>query len=136
MSKRGLPTALKMRHDAHYVDALTSSAGTLANGYINVDTGAPPGQGIVGQTIQYHGTADRYATAGAQTIATLYSDPTTATSSPAVTMRSVGSAGGHAAAFSYDLARSIEILSRTPSVLRAWLAGVPHEAGECHVREA
>lgn len=28
MSKRGLPTALKMRHDAHYVDALTSSAGT------------------------------------------------------------------------------------------------------------
>ena len=27
VSKRGLPTALKMRHDAHYVDALTNSAG-------------------------------------------------------------------------------------------------------------
>lgn len=27
MSKRGLPVSLKMRHDAHYVDALTTSAG-------------------------------------------------------------------------------------------------------------
>ena len=27
MSKRGLPATLKMRHDEHYVDALTSSAG-------------------------------------------------------------------------------------------------------------
>ncbi|HXT71778.1 MAG TPA: ParB/RepB/Spo0J family partition protein [Vicinamibacterales bacterium] len=27
MSKRGLPVTLKMRHDAHYVDALTTSAG-------------------------------------------------------------------------------------------------------------
>ena len=27
MSKRGLPTTLKMRHDAHYVDALTTQAG-------------------------------------------------------------------------------------------------------------
>jgi ParB family chromosome partitioning protein len=28
VSKRGLPVALKMRHDAHYVDALTSTAAT------------------------------------------------------------------------------------------------------------
>jgi ParB family chromosome partitioning protein len=28
VSKRGLPTALKMRHDEHYVDALSNSAGT------------------------------------------------------------------------------------------------------------
>ena len=28
MSKRGLPISLKMRHDAHYVEALASSAGT------------------------------------------------------------------------------------------------------------
>ena len=27
MSKRGLPVTLKMRHDAHYVDALATSAG-------------------------------------------------------------------------------------------------------------
>ena len=86
---------------------LSSPTGTLANGYLKVDTSAPPGQGIVGQTIQYHGSADRYTTAGAQTIATLYSDAATATSNPAVTMRSVGTNGGHAAAFTYDLARSV-----------------------------
>lgn len=28
MSKRGLPVSLRMRHDAHYVDALAASAGT------------------------------------------------------------------------------------------------------------
>ena len=41
------------------------------------------------------------------TVATLYSDATTATPNPAVTLRSVGSNGGQAAAFTYDLARSI-----------------------------
>ena len=40
-------------------------------------------------------------------MADLYGSPTTATTSPAVTLRSVGSAGGQAAAFTYDLARSI-----------------------------
>ena len=50
-----------------------------------------PGAGIVGQTIQFHGTADRYdARAAPQPIATLYSNATTATSNPAVTLRSVG----------------------------------------------
>ena len=66
-----------------------------------------PGAGIVGQTIQFHGTADRYTLSGAQAVATLYSDATTATSNPAVTLRSVGSNGGQAAAFTYDLARSV-----------------------------
>ena len=100
---------IAMRPDSQLTGllGLSSPTGTLANGYLKVDTSAPPGQGIVGQTIQYHGTADRYTTAGAQTIATLYSDATTATSNPAVTLRSVGSNGGHAAAFTYDLARSV-----------------------------
>ena len=86
---------------------LTSAGGTLSNAYLQVDTNSGPGAGIVGQTIQYHGTADRYTTDGAQTIATLYSDATTATANPAVTMQSVGTNGGHAAAFTYDLGRSV-----------------------------
>ena len=40
-------------------------------------------------------------------VATLYSNATTATANPAVTLRSVGSNGGQAAAFTYDLARSV-----------------------------
>ncbi len=90
---------------------LTSSGTTLAQGYLAVDTSRAPGLGIVGQTIQFHGTADRYtlaaATPAAVAVATLYSNATTATTSPAVTLRSVGTSGGEAAAFTFDLARSI-----------------------------
>jgi WD40 repeat protein len=86
---------------------LTSAGTTLANGYMLVNTSVAPGSGIVGETIQYHGIADRYTLNGASSIATLYSNATTATASPAVTLRSVGSAGGQAAAFTYDLARSV-----------------------------
>ncbi len=58
-------------------------------------------------TMQFHGASDRYTLAGASTVATLYADATTATQSPAVTVRSVGTSGGQAAAFAYDLARSL-----------------------------
>ncbi len=37
MSKRGLPTSLKMRHDEHYVDALANSAGTPIGRMIPID---------------------------------------------------------------------------------------------------
>ena len=57
--------------------------------------------------MQFHGTADRYTLNGATSVATLYSNATTATANPAVTVRSVGASGGQAAAFTYDLARSI-----------------------------
>ena len=86
---------------------LTDTNTTLNDAYLQVNTGSPPGAGIVNQTIQYHGTADRYTPSGAQTIATLFANATTATSNPAVTLRSVGSNGGQAAAFTYDLARSV-----------------------------
>ena len=80
---------------------------TLSEGYLLVNTATGPGSGIVNQTIQFHGTADRYTLGSATNVATLYSNATTATSNPAVTLRSVGANGGQAAAFTYDLARSI-----------------------------
>jgi hypothetical protein len=86
---------------------LADAGGTLANGYIKVDTGSGPGAGITGATMQFHGTADRYALNGASSIAALYSDANSATASPAVTLRSVGTHGGQAAAFTYDLAQSV-----------------------------
>ena len=78
-----------------------------ANAYLKVTPALQPGAGIVGSTIQFHGTADRYTLNGATAVATLYSSATTATTNPAVTLRSVGSNGGQAAAFTYDLARSV-----------------------------
>lgn len=86
---------------------LTDAGTTLANGYLLVDTSKAPGKGIVNQTIQFHDTADRYSLNGADSIATLYTNATTATTNPAVTLHNVGSSGGKAAAFTYDLARSI-----------------------------
>ena len=86
---------------------LGDTPNTLGNSYLKVDTATGPGAGIVGQTIQFHGTADRYTLNGAQSIATLYSNASTATSNPAVTLRSVGPSGGQAAAFAYDLAKSV-----------------------------
>ena len=84
---------------------LTDLGTTLSEGYLLVDTSSDPGAGIVGQTIQFHGTADRYALGSAAALATLYSTATSATANPAVTLRSVGSNGGQAAAFTFDLAR-------------------------------
>jgi hypothetical protein len=86
---------------------LNDADSTLANAYLKVETSTAPGAGIVGSTIQYHGTADRYTLNGAQAIATLYSSATTATANPAVTLRAIGSNGGEAAAFTFDLARSV-----------------------------
>ena len=86
---------------------LTDAGATLANAYLKVDTTTAPGRGIVNQTMQFHGAADRYGLNGATSVADLYSNATAATTAPAVTMRSVGSQGGRAAAFTFDLARSV-----------------------------
>jgi hypothetical protein len=86
---------------------LVDAGTTLSEGYLLVNTNAVPGAGIVGQTIQFHGTADGYTLGSAASLATLYSNAQTATALPAVTLRSVGTNGGQAAAFTFDLARSI-----------------------------
>jgi hypothetical protein len=89
---------------------LTATGGTLSNGYLLVDTSSSPGKGIVNQTIQFHGPANQpgavlYTLNGATPVAMLYSNASTATSNPAVTLRGFGT--GKAAAFTYDLAASI-----------------------------
>lgn len=85
---------------------LTDVGSTYTEAYLRVARSGP-GRGIVNETIQYHDVADRYTLSGAQALATLYLNSTTSTSNPAVTLRSVGMNGGHAAAFTYDLARSV-----------------------------
>lgn len=87
---------------------LTDQSALLSDAYLKVNTVSGPGVGITNQTIQYHGVADKYVTSSDTAIlATLYSNGTTATVNPAVTMRSVGTNGGQAVAFTYDLARSV-----------------------------
>jgi hypothetical protein len=109
---------------------LTDKGTTLADAYLLVNTAAAPGAGIVNQTIQFHGNADNYSLNGATSLATLYSTATSATTSPAVTSRTVGL--GRAVAFTYDLAKSVvytrqgnpawagqERDGQTPSIIRS-----------------
>ena len=100
---------IAMRPDATLAGVLgiAPTGGTLSNADLRVDTAQPPGAGITANVMQFHDTADRYALDGARAVATLYQGPNSPTSNPAVTLRDVGSAGGQAAAFTFDLARSI-----------------------------
>jgi hypothetical protein len=84
---------------------LGADTGNLSNAYLKVNSTSAAGSGITADTMQFHDTADLRSLAGASSIATLYSTASAATSAPAVTLRSVGS--GQAAAFTYDLARSV-----------------------------
>jgi hypothetical protein len=84
---------------------ITPTGSAIADGYLQIDTSHVPGAGLVGQPVQYHGSAERYRLNGASSLASLYSDANRATAHPAVTMRAVGN--GRASAFAYDLATSV-----------------------------
>jgi hypothetical protein len=87
---------------------IAAAGGTLSDKYLLVNTSAAPGLGIVNQTIQYHGPANQYTVnAGTNVLATLYSTATASTIYPAITSRNVGTLGGQAIAFAYDLAKSV-----------------------------
>ncbi len=103
---------IAMRPDKKLASLLgiVDASATFSDTYIKIDTSTAPGLGITGQTMQYHGTADRYTLAGGTTaVAALCSDATTETVNPAVTLREVGGNGGVAVAFTYDLARSVTL---------------------------
>jgi len=86
---------------------ITPAAGTLTDAYLLINTASGPGTGLVGETIQFHSAADLYTLNGATALAMLYSDATTVTAHPAVTEMIVGTMGGKAYAFTYDLPRSV-----------------------------
>ncbi len=79
---------------------LTAASGTTSDAYLKVDTSSAAGAGIVADTIQYHGAADRYsltAGAGTQAVATIYSTATASTALPGrhpAHRRQLGRAGG------------------------------------------
>ncbi|HZZ74894.1 MAG TPA: hypothetical protein VFE04_03170 [Puia sp.] len=106
-------------HPLMGISATDSIPDFYRNTYLMADTTAGfPGEGITGQTIQYHGVADIYnMLPGTTSLATLYSSATTPTSLPAITSVNVGIDGGKAIAFAFDLAKSI-VLTRQGNM--AW----------------
>ena len=100
---------IAMRPDTrlYALAGITAQTGTVAQGYLAVNAASEAGAGITTATMQFHGTANRYALNGASSVATLYTTATASTGLPAVTVRSVGSNGGQVATFAFDLARSV-----------------------------
>ena len=84
--------------------------GPVGRATSQIDTGAgKPGAGLVepDDPVPRHRRPVHAGRRRPRPLATLYSNASTATTNPAVTLRSVGSNGGQAAAFTYDLARSV-----------------------------
>ncbi|MEI7555275.1 fibronectin type III domain-containing protein, partial [Candidatus Chlorohelix sp.] len=98
---------IAMRPDAQLasVFGLGLSNGTLNNAYVAIQTNNTYGQGFPSDSFQTHSTATTYNAATAQIVALLYSDATSATSYPAVTVNNYGN--GKAAAFTYDVAKAV-----------------------------
>lgn len=78
-------------------------------GYIAVDANTKAGSGIITETLQFHGAADRYKLDGGHLIAALCTNAESRTESPAVVGNDHGN--GHAIAFLYNLPKSI-VLTR------------------------
>jgi FlgD Ig-like domain len=79
---------------------LVDAGGTVGDASITVNAG----NGVTTDSMQFHGIADLYALNGASAVAT-FSGAGSANGRPAVSLRSVGA--GQAAAFAYDLGRSV-----------------------------
>lgn len=86
---------------------ITVNSGNLGEGYFKIDTTNDFGSGIVGQSIQYHDTAKLFTLNGASSLANLFSDASTDAGYHAVSINEVGSNGGKAIAFAFDVAKSV-----------------------------
>lgn len=86
---------------------LTDASNGLSDQYLKLSGASPITSGITQDTMQFHGTADNYSLNGANALASLYANVSTATTFPAISLRAVGANGGQAAAFTYDLAKSV-----------------------------
>jgi len=81
------------------------AGGNIAEGCIAIDTTTEQGKGLTGETIQFHGIADRYTIKSGKTIAALYTNSVTRSEFPAVVSSNYGQ--GHTVAFSFNLPKSI-----------------------------
>jgi hypothetical protein len=107
VNKGGTFIAFKPSQLFNSLFGISRAGGTLSDKYLLVNTRQGPGVGIVPGTIQFHGKAELYGLNGASELAMFYSSASIATRCPAITSRNIGSNGGKAIAFAYDLARSV-----------------------------
>jgi hypothetical protein len=93
---------------------------TITEGWFKIDTTTPDASGLDSSVMKFHGTADAYVLNGATSLATLYQNATTPTSSPAAAVSTFGT--GRAILFAYDLSQTIVLIRQGNP---AW-AGYPN----------
>ena len=93
-----------------------SAGDSILDGYMLVDPGFEPGQGIVQESLQLRVPASRFELKDSVGVAHLYETATRPLGSAAVTLRTIER--GHAAAYAYDLAQSV---IRTRQGNPAWI---------------
>lgn len=98
------------------VFGISEAGGTIDGGYISIDTGTEIGKGLIPETLQFHGTADRYSLSGCKKIVSFYEGAGRSKTCPAVVFNEFGK--GHAMAFLYNLNESI-VLTRQGNYLNA-----------------
>jgi hypothetical protein len=84
---------------------ITPVEGIINEGYIGINSNAEQSNGLPAATMQFHGSADKYAINSAKIVADLYSDRDSATGFPGVVSNDFGK--GHTVAFLYNLPKSI-----------------------------
>lgn len=92
--------------------------GTISEGYLAVNKNSAAAKNITIETMQFHGTADKYALTKGKMIALLYSDAKTSAGFPAIVINEYGK--GHTVAFLYNLPKSI-VYTRQGNPLSAGL---------------
>ena len=91
-------------------------AGVLTDAYIQIDPSSGIGKGLIGEVLQFHGTADLYRLDGAVHIAGLMHNVNTACGYPAAVLCGYGK--GKAVVFTYNLPLSI-LLTRQGNPVNA-----------------
>jgi hypothetical protein len=97
---------------------LRSLGDTINEGYVKLNADNKTANGLTTETMQFHGTADKYKAHAANVIAHFYKNSTAKTRYPAVSHKKSGN--GNAIAFSYNLPRSI-LLTRQGNFKNAGL---------------
>ena len=86
---------------------MVDAGSTLREGYINIDADKAVNQGLIGQSLQYHGVADQYRVTTGEKMAELLHPDQHRSGAPALVYHRIGQ--GQAFAFTYNLPRSVAL---------------------------
>lgn len=107
LNQGGRIVAMRPVPELAHLFGLQPTGHTIEEGYIKVETTRSPGRGVSDRAMQFHGVADVHQVVDCTVIAELLESADNPASCPAVVVRQLEDGRGCAAAFTYDLARSV-----------------------------